>query len=54
MPDPEREKHKKLMIYDESVHDYSVDKPVWVEIEPEHFILGNQKELAEYREMLKK
>ena len=53
MPDPEREKHKTLMIYDESVHDYSVDKPVWVEIEPEHFILGNQKELAEYREMLK-
>ena len=54
MPDPEREKHKQLLIYDEKVHDYSVDKPVWEEIEPGHFILGNQKELAEYREMLKK
>ena len=52
MPDPRSEKNKKLMVYDPSCHDYSVDKPVWTEIEPGHFILGNQKELDEYRAML--
>ena len=31
-PDPEVEKKKKLLVYDPSVHDYSVDKPVWEEI----------------------
>ena len=46
MPDPKSEKDKKLLVYDPSCHDYSVDKPVWHEIEPGHFILGNQKELA--------
>ncbi len=49
MPDPEVEKKKKLLVYDPSVHDYSVDKPVWEEILPGHFVYGNQKELVEYR-----
>lgn len=48
-PDPISEKHKVLTVYDPSMHDYSVDKPVWTEIEPGHFVLGNQKELEEYR-----
>ena len=52
-PDPDSEKHKVLTTYDPSIHDYSVDKPQWVEIEPEHFVLGNEKELNEYREMIK-
>ncbi|MBQ4090349.1 MAG: ABC transporter ATP-binding protein [Clostridia bacterium] len=52
-PDPDSEKHKVLTTYDPSVHNYTVDKPQWVEIEPEHFVLGNEKELAEYREMIK-
>ena len=52
MPDPKSEKDKKLLVYDPSCHDYSVDKPVWHEIEPGHFILGNQKELAEYAAMI--
>ena len=51
-PDPIVERNKKLLVYDPSCHDYSVDKPVWEEIEEGHFILGNQKELAEYRKML--
>ena len=51
-PDPDSEKHKVLTTYDPSCHDYSVDKPEWVEIEPDHFVLGNKKELAEYREMI--
>ncbi len=48
-PDPEREKMKKLIIYDPSLHDYSVDKPVWEEIIKGHFIYGNQRELEQYR-----
>ena len=48
-PDPELEKNKKLVVYDPSVHDYSVDKPVWEEILEGHFVYGNQKELEGYR-----
>lgn len=53
MPDPEMEKMKKLLVYDPSMHDYSVDKPVWEEIKPGHFVYGNQKELEGYRRELK-
>ena len=52
MPDPRREKEKEIQIYDPSMHDYSVDKPKWVELEPGHFVRGNEPELAKYREML--
>ena len=48
-PDPELEKKKKLLVYDPSIHDYSVDGPVWEEILPGHFVYGNQKELEQYR-----
>ena len=51
-PDPELEKKKKLLVYDPSCHDYSVDKPVWEEILPGHYIYGNQKELEQYRKEL--
>lgn len=49
IPDPEIEKKKKLIVYDPSVHDYSVDKPIWEEILPGHFVYGNQRELDQYR-----
>ncbi len=49
IPDPEMEKNKKLIIYDPSVHDYSVDKPQWREICNGHFIYGNERELDGYR-----
>ncbi len=52
MPDPEVEKNKKLITYDESCHDYSVDKPKWVEITEGHFVLGNEAELATYRKQI--
>ena len=52
MPDPASEKHKKLLVYDPSCHDYTQDKPVWSELEPGHFVLGNQRELDAYRKML--
>ena len=53
LPDPVREKNKVLEVYDPSQHDYSTDKPQWVEVEPDHMVWGNEKELAKYREMLK-
>ena len=53
MPDPAREKNKKLEVYDPSQHDYSIDKPEWVEIEEGHMVWGNKKELAVYQEMIK-
>ena len=52
MPDPASEKRKKLLVYDPSCHDYTQDGPVWSELEPGHFVLGNQRELDAYRKML--
>lgn len=52
LPDPIAEKKKKLLVYDPSVHHYEQDPPVFTEIEPEHFILANKKELKEYQAML--
>lgn len=43
------EKHKELLVYDPSMHDYSIDKPVFEEILPGHFVYGNKKELDGYR-----
>lgn len=53
LPDPAREKNKKLEVYDPTQHDYSVDKPSWVEIEEGHMIWGNEKDIGKYREMLR-
>ena len=53
LPDPAREKNKKLEVYDPTQHDYTVDKPSWVEIEEGHMIWGNEKEIGKYREMLR-
>ncbi len=51
-PDPVRERNKQLEIYDPRMHASSVDKPIWIELEEGHFVLGNQKEIGEYRERL--
>ena len=52
LPDPAREKNKQLLVYDPTQHDYSVDKPQWVEIEPGHMVWGNEAELKKYREIV--
>lgn len=52
MPDPVRERDKKLVVYDPSCHDYEKDKPQWTELEPGHFVLGNARELDGYRKKL--
>ncbi len=51
-PNPIVERQKELIIYDESLHDYKVDKPSFVEIETDHYVYGNQKEIAEYKKAL--
>ena len=52
IPNPDKEKNKKLLRYREDMHDYSVDKPNWVEIEEDHYILANEEEIRKYREVL--
>ncbi len=49
MPDPQIEKHKKLLVYHADQHDYSVNQPSFVEIKPGHFVWGSEPEIAEYR-----
>ena len=51
-PNPYLERSKKLLVSDPSVHDYSVDKPEWCEILPDHFVYGNAPELDGYRKEL--
>lgn len=52
IPDPALEKKKKLLVYDPSCHDYSVDLPSWNEIIPGHFVYANEKEMEEYRKQI--
>ena len=51
-PDPDSEKKKVLEVYDPSCHHYETDKPQWIEIEDDHFIMANQEELAAYKKQL--
>ena len=51
-PNPYLERSKKLEVYDPSVHNYTVDKPEWVEILPGHFVYGNKPEIDGYRKEL--
>lgn len=52
LPSPDHCQKGAPLIYDERMHDYSQDGPIWCEIEPGHFVRGNQAELAEYRDAL--
>ncbi len=54
-PDPNVEKGRKRIIYEPNkVHDYSSDKPSLRELAPGHFVYCNNKEEAEYKELLAK
>ena len=48
MPDPQIEKPKKHVVYDESKRDFSGPKPELQEIRPGHFVFANDRELTEY------
>ncbi len=52
MPDPLRERQKKLVVYDPACHRYETDPPTWTELEPGHFVLANQREQDDYRRRL--
>ena len=47
MPDPAREREKKLTVYDPSIHDYDKNPPRWQEFRPGHFLLANDREIKE-------
>ncbi len=49
-PNPDVERNRGLLVYDESVHGYTPgNMPSWQEIEPGHFVLANQEEMDAYR-----
>ena len=50
-PNPLTEKERVRIVYNpREVHDYSVDKPSFVEIRPGHFVLANKAEVEKYNE----
>lgn len=53
-PNPRVEKDKVIEIYepDKSHFDYDLNPPKWVEIEPGHFILANDRELDSYKKSI--
>ena len=53
IPDPKMEREKEIVTYDESVHDYSIEKPEFVEIEKGHFVFGSPSEIKKYKKILK-
>lgn len=53
-PNPIKERQKKLHVYDPTVHQYDVDAPEFVEIEPGHFVLANKEEQAQYRKLVER
>ncbi len=54
IPDPLLEKNKVLYTYDPSIHDYSEDKPEFVNIGHDHWVYGNKKEIEEYKALREK
>ena len=53
MPDPQIEKAKKLVVYDETKQDHSGEKPILQEIRPGHFVFANDREMKMYDAKLK-
>jgi len=51
-PDPVSEKKKQILVYDPSMHDYSVEKPYFQEIRPGHFVYASDSEMVQYRKEL--
>ena len=51
MPDPRREREKKLLTYDASMHDYTSEAPEWRELRPRHFVLCNTAEAAQWTQI---
>lgn len=50
MPDPRRERVKKLLVYDPAMHDYTAQAPAWRELRPEHYVLCSEQEARDWVE----
>ena len=48
MPSPRRERQKKLLVYDPSMHDYSTEAPQWRELRPRHWVLCSTSEAEDW------
>lgn len=48
-PNPRKEKNKKIEIYDPNCHCYDEEKPEFIEINEEHFVLANEREINQYK-----
>jgi oligopeptide transport system ATP-binding protein len=49
LPDPITERTRRRHAYDPSKeHDYTVNKPVWTEVEPGHFLLATEEEISSW------
>ena len=50
-PNPRVEKNKVIEIYqpDKEHYDYASNPPEWIEIEPGHFVLANEREFESYK-----
>ncbi len=47
--DPDYEKNRKRIIYDDQIHDYSEDKPLMHEITKTHYVYCSKQELVEFQ-----
>ncbi|HSQ88349.1 ABC transporter ATP-binding protein [Romboutsia sp.] len=52
IPDPRYARRRNKIKYDNSMHDYSEDKPKWVEISSGHYVYASEKELCIYDQEL--
>ena len=53
LPDPHYEKQRKRFAYNPiAEHDYTVDKPSFREVSPNHFVLCNDEEFAKYKKIV--
>ena len=48
MPNPRLERKKKLLVYAPAMHDYTAEPPQWQELRPNHFVLCNATEAAQW------
>ncbi len=48
-PDPEREREKRLVIYDPKEHEEPGEELLWSEIVPGHFVSGTRRQIERYR-----
>lgn len=54
LPDPLYERTRRRIVYNPlAEHDYTVDKPSFREVSPEHFVMCNDAEFKRYQEMIK-